>query len=591
MPLTPEFACMNEMLTSRAKSQPDKPAYVFISEKGEEKHVLSFGALHTKARRLAVTLRSSASPGDRCLLIFAPGIDFFIGFFGCLIAGLIPVPVVPPRRSQLRSSTLSIANDCLPAVGIVSDAFMETIADEFTGDKAWDAITWFRTADTGDTAPSVLDEQADLVSSLDLEPTRTAFLQYTSGSTSAPKGVMVSHRNLVSNLEMIRCKLGNSPRSTHVSWVPLYHDMGLILNALQTAYVGSTCVLMPPANFMKRPLSWLTAISRFRAEVAGGPNFGFDLCVSRFKPEQLENVDLSCWKLAVNGAEPVRAETIRRFTETFAPYGFSPEAFTPCYGMAEATLLISGGSRGSTPHFEPISRKALASGRAVPVCAGGEDSYEIVSCGRQLKDERVVIVHPDTRCMCKEGCVGEIWVHGDNVADGYWQNEDATIDVFRARLAGTQEGSFLRTGDLGLILNGEIYITGRLKDVIIVRGENHYPQDIEATVQACHPAFRDNFSAAFMTGNGPDAKLIVVQEIRRDWRQALDVPSILETVRSAVIAEHELRVVDLKLIPAGTLPKTSSGKVRRTFIRDLYEKGEIEVWWPGRRTRKVAIPV
>jgi acyl-CoA synthetase (AMP-forming)/AMP-acid ligase II len=405
-----------------------------------------------------------------------------------------------------------------------------------------------------------------------------AFLQYTSGSTSAPKGVVVSHRNLIENAEMIRAAFGNTRSSTHVTWVPLYHDMGLILNALQSLYVGAPCVLMAPVAFMQRPLSWLRAIHDHRAEVAGGPNFAFDLCVRRHRPEEMAGIDLSCWKVAVNGAEPVRASTIERFAATFGPYGFDPKNMQPAYGMAEATLLISAGGRGTGPVIRAVSRDALQRNRIVAP-GRAEDSQMLVGCGRQLCGERLSIVDPETRIPLKPGLVGEIWVAGPHIAQGYWQKPDASVSVFRARMACDDAQCWLRSGDLGFLdEDGEVYITGRIKDLIIIRGVNHYPQDIEETVQDCHAALREHGGAAFtVPDRNQEEQLVVVQEIERSFRRQIVSDEITATIREAIIRDHELATQEIVLIRSDSLPRTTSGKVQRQLTRQMFLAGSLSL--------------
>jgi acyl-CoA synthetase (AMP-forming)/AMP-acid ligase II len=398
-----------------------------------------------------------------------------------------------------------------------------------------------------------------------------AFLQYTSGSTSAPKGVMVSHGNLLANLEMIRIACGNTRVSTYVSWVPLYHDMGLILNALQALYVGASCVLMPPLTFLQRPHLWLKAIHHYRAEVAGGPNFAYDLCVERIRPEQLDGVDLSSWKLAFVGAEPVRAATIERFTTTFEGFGFSPEAMWPGYGMAEATLLISGGRRGAGPVFRRVSRSALGRHQIEPAPDEG-DCQAIVGCGRALVDERIAIIDPETRMRLGPNNIGEIWVAGANAAQGYWGDPVATEKVFAARIAGESNDKWLRTGDLGFLDDsGEVFVTGRIKDLIIIRGANHYPQDIEDTVQSSDPALRRHAGAAFAISNGDaDERLIVVQEVERAQRNQINTGELTRRIREAIVREHDIVPYQIILLRPGALPKTTSGKIQRALSRQLW---------------------
>jgi acyl-CoA synthetase (AMP-forming)/AMP-acid ligase II len=565
------FSSLVEVVRHRAMHQANERAYVFISDSGTELAQLTFGELDSYSRSLARTLRMRGRTGDRALLIFPPGLEFIVAYLACLYAGIVAVPVVPPRRGRLRLATLSIAEDCQPTIGLTNDVFLSEVAKEFSGQAAWDAITWMS---IGAARNSSCDRADGCTVAFD----EVAFLQYTSGSTSAPKGVMVTHRNLVTNLEMIRRAFGTTSHSRFVSWMPLYHDMGLILNVLHTLYIGSLCVLMAPASFIQRPLAWLAAISKYGAEVAGGPNFGYDLCVKRFRPERAENLDLSSWRVAMNGAEPVRARTLQHFTETFSPYGFNQRTFYPCYGMAEGTLLLSGGARDALPVIRKVERNALTHGRVVPVNETAKAWCEVVGCGSELVGERLAVVDPETRCECASGQIGEIWVAGPHVTRGYWQNAAASDETFAGEIAATGEGPFLRTGDLGFLLDGELFISGRVKDIIVIRGQNYYPQDIEATVAACHPAFKANFGAAFAVDEEGEQRLVVVQEVERTWRFRPNAHDLVESVRKAVVAEHELMISEVVLIRTGTLPKTSSGKVRRRHTRQLYVDGNLELW-------------
>jgi acyl-CoA synthetase (AMP-forming)/AMP-acid ligase II len=377
---------------------------------------------------------------------------------------------------------------------------------------------------------------------------------------------------------MIRIALCNTRNSTHVSWVPLYHDMGLILNALQSLYIGARCVLLAPVSFMQRPLSWLRAIHDYRAEVAGGPNFAFDLCVRRHRPEELHGIDLSCWKVALNGAEPVRASTVDRFASTFAPYGFDANSIHPAYGMAEATLLISAGRRGTGPVTRRVDREALQRNQMVAP-ARAQDAQILVGCGRQLVGERLAIVDPETRMRLGPGLVGEVWVAGPHVAQGYWRNPEATASVFTARTASGAAQSWLRTGDLGFLDEaGELYITGRIKDLIIIRGINHYPQDIEETVQDSHAALRRHCGAAFsVPGHNDEEQLVLVQEVERTFRRQIAIEEIIASIREAIAREHEIAAREIVLIRTGSLPKTTSGKIQRRLTRQMFLAGTLSL--------------
>jgi acyl-CoA synthetase (AMP-forming)/AMP-acid ligase II len=354
--------------------------------------------------------------------------------------------------------------------------------------------------------------------------------------------------------------------------------MGLILNVLQSLYIGALCVLMAPVSFMQRPLSWLRAVHDYRAEVAGGPNFAFDLCARRHRLEEIEGIDLSCWRVAFNGAEPVRAATIDRFASTFAPYGFDAKSIQPSYGMAEATLLISTGQRGADPVTRSVSRDALQRNQIVAP-AQVQDAQIVVGCGRQLCGERLAIVDPETRMPLGPGLVGEVWVAGPHVAQGYWRNPEATALVFRARVAPEGTQCWLRTGDLGFLdEDGELYITGRIKDLIIIRGINHYPQDIEETVQDCHAALRRHCGAAFsVPGHNDEEQLVLVQEVERTFRRQIAIEEMIASIREAITREHEIAVREIVLIRTGSLPKTTSGKVQRRLARQMFLAGTLSL--------------
>lgn len=563
------FSSLVTLLAYRAGTQPDERAYIFLSDRGTEESVISFRQLHGAASALAMRLTKVTQPGDRALLVFPPGLEFMVAFFGCLIARVIAVPMMVPRRQSARDSSANIVANCKPAVALTSPALAGR--DDLRARFNDGHIQWL-SVDLALTEPGTADPPLP-------NPEDIAFLQYTSGSTSDPKGVAVSHANLLANLEMIRASLGNTRQSTYVNWVPLYHDMGLILNALQTLYLGALCVLMAPNAFMQRPLNWLRAIHHYRAEVACGPNFGFDLCVSRYRADLMDNVDLSCWKVALNGAEPVHAETIRRFRETFAGYGFDADAMFPAYGMAEATLLIAGGRRGAGCVMRMVSRSSLQA-HAVRAPADAADMQPLVGCGRALVNERIAIVEPDSGELLSCDRVGEIWVNGPNVARFYWWNDEATRSGLHAAIVGVDKAAnWLRTGDLGFLdAAGELFITGRIKDLIIIRGNNHYPQDIEATVQALHPALRQNGGAAFSVSGGHDEEtLVIVQEIERTERNRIDPAEITDLIREGVADQHELFARHIVLIQPGTLPKTTSGKIQRSLTRKLWTESRLDV--------------
>lgn len=564
------FLTLTDVLRCHSALRPHDRAYVFLSERGTEEAVLTFADLERRARAVAARLGELAGIGDRALLMFPAGLDFLVAFCGCLMAGVVAVPIMVPRRAGVHDASSAIIADCSPRLVLTSAGL---------ADLRPDVMQRFRDAGLG---CLVVDSTEAETTRRSLLPTPDrddiAFLQYTSGSTSSPKGVAVSHRNLMANLDMIRLALGNERTSTHVSWVPLYHDMGLILTALEALYVGALCVLMAPASFIKRPLAWLRAIHTYRAEVSSAPNFAYDMCVERFRSDQVEGIDLSCWKAAINAAEPVRADTIERFASAFAPYGFDARAICPLYGLAEATVLVSGSRRENGAVKRAVSRDALRR-NLVTAPSGDADRATVVGCGRAVVGERIAIVDADSGRRLAPYDIGEVWVAGPNVACGYWQNEEATAQVFRARIEGEGGEFWLRTGDLGFFdETGELFISGRIKDVIIIHGVNHYPQDIENTVQNSHPALRRHSGAAFTVADGNDVeRLILVQEVERTARNTASIEEITRRIREAVFDEHEIGVHDVVLLQPGSVPKTTSGKIRRSLARKRWLDGSLDV--------------
>lgn len=560
------------LLAERARTQAGERAYAFLSDRGIEEAALTYGELFGAALMLAARLTNHARRGDRALLVFPPGLEFLVAFFGCLMAGIIAVPMMMPRRNA-RDASGAILRNCEPAIALTTSAF--TLRQDLLSRFERAGLQWLAVDLDGGT-PETASSSARLPLP---DPGAIAFLQYTSGSTSDPKGVAVTHANLVANLEMIRLSYGNTPRSTFVNWVPLYHDMGLILNALEPVYVGALCVLMAPNGFMQRPLNWLRAIHQYKAEVTSSPNFGFDLCVARYRADQMAGVDLSSWQVASVGAEPVRAETLRKFIDTFAPHGFRPEAMFPAFGMAEGTLLITGGRRGAGHLTRDISAAALQAHRVAPP-ADAADTQTVVGCGRALEGEQIAIVDPETRMRLPLDRVGEVWVDGPNVARLYWRNEAATADSLNAEIAGDNSGArWLRTGDLGFMdATGELFITGRIKDLIIIRGINHYPQDIERTVQHLHPSLRENGGAAFSVPDDTgEETLVIVQEIERTERNRIDTEELTGLIREGITDQHEVFARHIALIRPGALPKTTSGKIQRSLARKLWLEGRLNM--------------
>ncbi len=557
-----------ELLRARAAERPEDRAYTFLSEGEEEAGSLTYSELDLRARAVGTRLQQLGLTGERALLLYPPGLDFVAAFLGCLYAGVVAVPAYPPRSARTLPRLAAIARDARPAAALTTSDLLETSRSSGSRIPELAALRWLAT-DSLD-APGLAGEWREP----EIDGDTLAFLQYTSGSTALPKGVMVSHRNLLHNEEMIRAAFRQSESSVIVGWLPLYHDMGLIGNVLQPLYLGAPCVLMSPVAFLQRPLRWLRAISRYRATTSGGPNFAYDLCVKRISPAERQGLDLSCWDLAFNGAEPVRPDTLERFAAAFGPSGFRSEAFYPCYGLAEATLFVAGGAAGEPAAVNGFRGEDLERGRAAPA-SPATGSRRLVGCGRSWSGQRIAIVDPETGSRRQPDEVGEIWVAGPSVARGYWRREEETGRTFQARIAGEDGEAFLRTGDLGFVSGGELYITGRLKDLIILRGRNLYPQDLELTAERSHPALRPGCGAAFSVDAGGEERLVLVYELER--RRESEHEAAAEALRRAVAEEHEAQVHDVVLVRMGSVPKTSSGKIQRHACRAAYLAGDLEV--------------
>ncbi len=567
---TNQLLTLVDLLSFRAQSQPDKTAYTYLRHGETESEKLTYGELAKRARAVASQLQQRVPPGNRALLLYPPGLEFIIGLFGCWYAGLIAVPVYPPRRNQNLSRLLAIVTNAQASVVLTTSTLVSQFQNRIAHNRDLAALPWVATDNTSNESES--DWQQPWIDGESL-----ALLQYTSGSTGTPKGVMVTYDNLGHNLDAIYRCFGHRDDSRGVIWLPPYHDMGLIGGVLQPLYGGFEVTLMSSVDFLQKPWRWLDAISRYRATTSGGPDFAYQLCTRKITKKQLASLDLSSWEVAFTGAEPVRAETIEQFASTFAPCGFRKEAFYPCYGMAETTLIVSGGLKTSAPVMRSIQASSLTQNQIIESKKSTEDNRILVGCGQSLKDQTVIVVDPETKIKCAEEQVGEIWVAGPSVARGYWQRPQETEQAFQAYLADTNQGPFLRTGDLGFVSNEELFITGRIKDVIIVRGQNHYPTDIERTVENCHPALRIGCGAAFSVEVKGQERLVVVHEVERSYLRRLNTKEVVGELRQAVASQHGLEVYAAVLVKTGSIPKTSSGKIRRYACRAGFEAGNLKV--------------
>ncbi|RKH63065.1 amino acid adenylation domain-containing protein, partial [Corallococcus llansteffanensis] len=557
-------------MQERAATHGDRRLFTFLEDGASEESPLGYAELDLRARRIGAALQQVAAPGERVLLLYPPGLEYVAGFFGCLYAGLVAVPAYPPDPTRLERTLprlRAIIQDARASV-VLTTSFLQSMGEslfEQAPDLA--ALKWIATDATPEGVEQAWRRPEVTAGSL-------AFLQYTSGSTGTPKGVMLSHANLLHNLKLISHAFNIRRDSVGVIWLPPYHDMGLIGGILTPLYASIHTALMSPLDFLRRPLHWLQAISRFGGTISGGPNFAFDLCARRITPAEREGLDLSTWEMAFCGAEPIRPETLERFQAAFGPCGFQRRFLYPCYGLAEATLIVSGGVQGTEPRLRTVRSDALEQGRAEPATPDAGDVRHLVGCGQDLPDQRMLVVDPHTRVECPPGTVGEIWVQGPSVARGYWQRPEETAAAFGAQVEGGPEGAFLRTGDLGFLADGELFVTGRRKDLIIIRGRNHYPQDVELTVERSHPALRPGCTAAFALDVDGEERLVVVQEV--DPRKLPASPDeVVEAIRHAITDAHALAPHAVVLLEPGSLPKTSSGKIQRHACRDGFRDGSL----------------
>lgn len=559
-----------DVLQERASKQPYEIAYTFLSDGENITSQLTYKEFEQKARSLGALLQDLELTGRRALLMYSPGIDFVIAFLGCLYAGVVAVPAYPPRRNQSLQRLQTIIDDCQAEDVLTTSSVLQNIESNLEQHSELASLRWLAT-------DKLVSRLATTWQPPQIDRDSLAFLQYTSGSTGNPKGVMLTHGNLLHNLSLIHQNFGHNSDSQGVIWLPPYHDMGLIGGVLQPLYGGFPVTLMSPVDFLQKPVRWLEAISRYGGTTSGGPNFAYDLCVNKVTPGQMANLDLSSWEVAFTGAEPVRAQTLERFAEKFAAVGFKKEAFYPCYGMAEATLFITGCKKSQVPVVETVEESALAENRVVRSLAVGQGTKTLVSCGRVSPECEIIIVNPESLTQCQADRVGEIWVKSDSVAQGYWQQPAKTQETFNAHLT-TKKGGFLRTGDLGFRReDGELFVTGRIKDVIIIRGRNHYPQDIEQTVAQVHPALKNSCGAAFGVEIDREEKLVIVQEVERTYLKKIDIKEVNWDIRQALTAQHGLQVHAIILIKPGSIPKTSSGKVQRFLCREKFLAGTLNI--------------
>lgn len=561
-----QFETIIDVLCWRGTYQAQIKAYQFLTDSDNEQ-CLNYGELDQKAKQIGGYLQNILKPGERVVLFFQPGLDYIAAFFGCLYGGMIAVPSYPPKTHSKDLHMITVIKDSGASAVLSTEGIIANLSQVIDSQSTLKELKWIDI----DNIPAHSSERWHHPGTMRGD---IAYLQYTSGSTAQPKGVMVSHGNVMNNSKMIYQCFGHSKASCGVNWLPPYHDMGLVGGIIQPAYAGFLGILMSPVKFIQNPMAWLEAITRYRGTSCGGPNFAYELCMQKISYEQRKSLDLSSWEVAFNGAEPVQAETIENFSREFAPYGFRKETFLPCYGLAEATLLVTGCKKEDSPTVLSVNVSKLGQNQIeLDTSANGKI---LVSSGHTIPGEKLLIVDPQTDVACSENQVGEIWVQSESVTKGYWNKEPETARSFNAFLANHTDGPFLRTGDLGFLKEGELYVSGRLKDLIIIRGKNHYPQDIEVTVENCHEALQHGGGAAFSIEKDGEEHLVVVQEVKRTHRNP-DVEAIALAVREAVTENHNIQVYALILIRAMSLPKTSSGKVQRQLCKKKYLEGELKI--------------
>lgn len=563
------FSTLVDLSISRAsETASGKLAYCFLADGEKEERCIEFGELHERACAVACYLADRKLKGARVLLLFAPGIEYICAFLGCLYAGAVAVPAFPPTGKRILPRLKSIVRDCDAALALCDADSKERGARFFAEDERLARLETVALAEIVSERMSSSREPEDLPDRNDL-----AFLQYTSGSTSEPKGVMVTHGNLLENERMIAEAFEHGPDTRVVGWLPPYHDMGLIGNILQPLYLGVPYYFMPPAKAMQDPYRWLSAITRYRATTSGAPNFAYDLCARKISQEQKASLDLSSWKVAYNGSEPVQASSLDAFTEAFRCCGFDPAAWLPCYGLAEATLLVSGArGAGGRAKRRVCDAAALERDRIEDAREAGRNAT-LVGCGRVSPQQELRIVAADGAPARGDGGIGEIWIKGPNVAAGYWGNEALTEETFCNWLG--EDGPYCRTGDLGFLEGGQLFVTGRLKDLIIVNGRNLYPQDIERIAQSAHAkASRDCGAAFAYTDSNGRAAIALAQEVSFPFKQA-NFEEMAVAARKALLLGLDLRLDAIVWVKPGGVPKTSSGKVQRARCRELFLAGEL----------------
>lgn len=568
MPLYPSLSVANivELFKFRSQTQPFDIAYEFFSGKGMQSQTINYLALSQKVHAIAqAILEKGVRPGDRALLIFPPGLDLIAAFYACFHARVIAVLVYPPMNEKLINKLNHVIKDAEPAI------FLSTTETKIPLAALFNTLPEEKTVCTDEVNEDLaLSWEEPIIHEDDL-----AILQYTSGSTNLPRGVKVSHKNFLSNMRLSYEGANYKSIKNFVSWLPPYHDMGLMMGILSPLFCGVPARIISPMHFILNPINWLNLVSKYDAVLSGGPNFSFNYCISKISDEQKKGLDLSQWFVCINGAEPIHSKTIDNFVKSFSPCGFSINTFYPAYGLAEATLLVSVNNDFNANQGLSISTKALKKNQIKIVKKPGEDNKFITSVGKMYQE--MIIADPETKKQCKDDCIGEIWIHSDSVCQGYWNKPEETERMFAARLFDDESNkTYLRTGDLGFIHASQLYIIGRIKDLIIIHGQNYLPQDIEYAVECSHPWLKHNCSIAFSIEQDKEEKLVIVCGTKpvKDEKLWAD---LVDAICKEISKEYELAIYSIAFISPALLPKTTSGKVQRQACKNLFVNGKLAI--------------
>lgn len=559
-----------DVLHRTALKNPLRRAFTYLHEGESEAAHLTSGELDQQARIIGGLLQNMKASGERAMLVYPAGLEFVAAFFGCIYGGVIAVPMSPLNPARL-GRTLpkfrAVIKDAQPSVVLTTRSILDKVEPLFALAPELKTLRWVATDNLSPELAQEWQETRPDASSL-------AYLQYTSGSTSMPKGVMVSHDNVFYDAKCLEADWEHTEESVIVNWLPHFHDFGLLYGNIQPIYSSIPCILMSPISFLQKPIRWLQALSHYNGTHCAAPNFAYDLCVRKTTPEQRAMLRLSGWRVAGNGGEPIRKETLERFSEAFQPSGFRMKAFCSGWGLAEGTLRVTGTRHDNSPVFKTVHASELRQGRVVESAdEQGDGVQTFVGSGSPASGTEIAIVNLSSLTRCPPNKVGEIWVSGPCVAQGYWHRPEETRQTFQAHLADTGEGPFLRTGDLGFFKDNVIFIVGRHKDLIIIRGSNRYPQDIELAAEQSHPAARPGCGAAFSVEVAGEEQLVLVQEADD---KAANVDEIIASIRRAIAESQDIQAYAVVLIKPGTISKTSSGKIQRRACRDDFLAGSLE---------------